>query len=40
MVRGNIKTIFEFQRRWQESAGAENLYFRPNGFLAGIDYVF
>lgn len=40
LIRGNIKTVFEFQRRWQQPVETENVLFRPNGFLAGIDYVF
>jgi hypothetical protein len=39
-VRGNVKAVFEYQRRWEQPAGTEDLFFRPNGFLAGIDYVF
>jgi hypothetical protein len=40
LVRDNIKTVFEFQRQWQQPAGTEDTYYRPNGFVAGIDYVF
>jgi hypothetical protein len=40
LVRGNIKTVFEYQYRWEEPAGTEDLFFRPNGFLAGIDFLF
>ncbi len=40
LIRGNIKTAFEFQRHWEQSAGTDNAFFRPNSFLAGIDYVF
>jgi hypothetical protein len=40
LVRANIKLAFEFQRRWEQPTGTEDTYFRPNGFLAGIDYVF
>jgi hypothetical protein len=39
LVRENIKAIFEYQRRWQESAEAAR-FFRQNGFVAGIDYAF
>ncbi len=38
LIRANIKTVFEYQRRWQQSAGSGELFFRPNGFLFGIDY--
>ncbi len=40
LVRGNIKTVFEYQRRWETSAGVNGEYFRPNGFVTGVDYVF
>jgi hypothetical protein len=39
-IRSNIKTVFEYQRRWETSAGTEELFFRPNGFVAGVDYSF
>jgi hypothetical protein len=40
LIRANIKTVFEYQRRWQQPVGETDLYFRPNGFLFGIDYSF
>jgi hypothetical protein len=40
LVRENIKTVFEYQRRWQQSTGVDELFFRTNGFVAGIDYSF
>ncbi len=40
LVRANIKTVFEYQRRWEQPAGTDSLFFRPNGFLLGIDYSF
>ncbi len=40
LVRANIKTIFEYQHQWERPTGVENLFFRPNGFLLGIDYSF
>jgi hypothetical protein len=40
LIRSNIKAVFEYQRRWQQSAGTEGAFFRPNGLVAGIDYVF
>jgi hypothetical protein len=40
LVRGNIKTIFEFQRLWEKPTGIENTYYRPNSFVAGVDFVF
>lgn len=39
LVRGNIKTVFEYQRRWQQQADTSGR-FRANGFVFGIDYVF
>jgi hypothetical protein len=39
LVRGNIKTVFEYQHRWQQPA-TEGRPFRANGFVFGIDYVF
>ena len=42
LVRANIKVSFEYQHRWQQPfAGTTGtLFFRPNGFVSGIDYVF
>jgi hypothetical protein len=40
LVRGNIKTIFEYQRLWEKPAGTEDEFYRPNSFVAGVDYVF
>lgn len=40
LVRDNIKTVFEYQRQWSQSAGEEGKFYRPNGFVAGIDYGF
>ena len=40
LVRGNIKALLEYQRRWQQSAGADGVFFRANGLVAGIDFVF
>ena len=43
LVRANIKVIGEYQYHWGQpytnSAGA-TLFFRPNTFVSGIDYVF
>lgn len=39
LVRGNIKTVFEYQRRWQQPADTSER-FRANGFVIGMDYVF
>jgi hypothetical protein len=40
LVRGNIKTVFEYQRLWEKPAGTENSFYRPSTFVAGVDYVF
>jgi len=40
MVRSNIKVAFEYQRKWEQSAGEPGKFFRPNGFATGIDYSF
>jgi hypothetical protein len=40
LVRANIKTAFEYQRSWQQYSGIDDEYFRPNGFVLGIDYSF
>jgi hypothetical protein len=40
LIRANIKAAFEYQYRWQQLASAEGEFFRANGFVVGIDYVF
>ncbi len=42
LVRANIKVNFEFQHQWEQpyTVGTNTLFFRPNGFQTGIDYVF
>jgi hypothetical protein len=40
LIRDNIKTVFEFQRNWEQPTETENVYYRPNSFVAGIDYLF
>jgi hypothetical protein len=40
LIRDNIKALFEYQYRWEEPVGSADLFFRSNGFLAGVDYVF
>jgi hypothetical protein len=39
LVRANIKVNFEYQRRWEQPFGQAQ-FFRGNGFISGIDYVF
>jgi hypothetical protein len=42
LVRANIKLIGEYQYHWRQSypGPTSTLYFRPNTFVTGIDYVF
>ena len=44
LVRANIKVNFEYQYQWEQPytdpVTTNTLYFRPNGFQTGIDYVF
>ncbi|HYM13834.1 MAG TPA: hypothetical protein VEU62_24055 [Bryobacterales bacterium] len=40
MVRANIKLAFEYQRQWSQPVADTGTFFRPNGFLTGIDYLF
>ena len=40
LVRANVKLAFEYQHRWQQAVPDSSLFFRPNGFVGGIDYVF
>ena len=43
LLRANIKVVGEYQRHWgvpyQDTAG-NTLFYRPNSFVTGIDYVF
>lgn len=39
LIRGNIKTVFEYQRRWQQPADMSG-QFRANSFVIGLDWVF
>lgn len=43
LVRANIKVFGEFQRHWAEpftNAAGNTLFFRPNSFAGGIDFVY
>jgi hypothetical protein len=40
LVRANIKALLEYQHRWQQSAGVDGVFFRANGLVAGIDFLF
>ena len=39
LVRANIKVAFEYQRRWEQPIDSTR-FFRANGFVSGIDFVF
>jgi hypothetical protein len=43
LVRANIKIIGEYDRLWgapYTSAAGTTLFYRPNTFITGVDYVF
>jgi hypothetical protein len=40
LIRANIKTVFEYQHRWERPTGQPGEFFRPNGAVLGIDYSF
>jgi hypothetical protein len=42
LVRANIKLVGEYQYHWKQpyTGPTSTLYFRPNTFVTGIDYVF
>jgi hypothetical protein len=40
LLRANIKALFEYQRRWEVPIPGASQYFRPNGFVTGVDFVF
>jgi hypothetical protein len=44
LVRANIKIAAEYQYHWRQPYADPNsestLFFRPNTFVTGIDYVF
>ncbi len=40
LVRANVKLAFEYEYRWQRPIPDTILFFRPNGFTTGIDFVF
>ncbi len=39
LVRANIKVNFEYQRKWEQPVSPTQ-FFRANGFVSGIDFVF
>ena len=40
LIRANLKFVFEYQRRWEQPVTGTSSFFRHQGFVAGIDYVF
>jgi len=40
LVRANVKVAFEYQHRWEVPIPGATDFFRPNGFVSGIDFVF
>jgi len=40
LLRANIKWAFEYQYRWEQPVPNSDEFFRPNGFITGIDFVF
>ena len=42
LIRANIKYAFEYQYRWQTPVPGTTpvQYFRPNGFITGVDFAF
>jgi len=40
LVRANVKVAFEYQHRWEQPFDGAGEFFRPNGFVSGIDFVF
>ena len=40
LVRANVKVNFEYQHRWEVPVSGATNFFRPNGFVSGIDFVF
>lgn len=40
LLRANIKALFEYQRHWEVPIPGASQYFRPNGFVTGVDFVF
>jgi hypothetical protein len=40
LIRANIKWAFEYQHRWEQPVPSSNQFFRANGFVTGIDFVF
>jgi hypothetical protein len=39
LIRANIKLGMEYQYRWKKPVPGTNQFFRPSGFVAGLDFV-
>jgi hypothetical protein len=40
LIRTNIKMVFEYQHRWEQTTGEPGEFFHPNGAVLGVDYSF
>jgi len=40
LVRANLKLVFEYQRHWEQPVPDTPRFFRANGFVTGVDFVF
>ncbi len=40
LVRANMKFVFEYQHRWEQPIPSSTQFFRANGFVSGVDFVF
>ena len=40
LVRANLKLVFEYQRHWEQPVPDTLRFFRANGFVTGVDFVF
>jgi hypothetical protein len=40
LLRANIKIAFEYEHRWRQPVPDTGMFFRPNGFMGGVDYAF
>lgn len=39
LFRANIKGLFEFERNWEQPVPGQSNFFRPQGFMVGMDFV-
>jgi hypothetical protein len=40
LIRANIKLNLEYQHQWEQPTSDPAVFFRPNGLVSGIDFVF